>query len=43
MLASFALLFKSERDTTGTEYNIDIDDLIEEWFAVLDFELDIGE
>ena len=43
MPASFALLFNSERAATAAEGNIEIDDLLEEWFAVFDLDLDIGE
>ena len=41
--ASYALLFSSERAATAAEGDIEIDDLLEEWFASLDLDLDIGE
>ena len=43
MPASYALLFSSERAATAAEGDIEIDDLLEEWFASLDLDLDIGE
>ncbi len=43
MPTSFALLFNSERSATAAEGNIEIDDMLEEWFALFDLDLDIGE
>ena len=43
MPASFALLFSSERAANAAEGNIEIDDMLEEWFALFDLDLDIGE
>ena len=43
MPASFALLFGSERAATAAEGNIEIDDLLEQWFSLFDLDLDIGE
>ena len=43
MPASYALLFSSERAATAAEGNIEIDDLLERWFATFDLDLDIGE
>lgn len=43
MPASYALLFSSERAATAAEGDIEIDDLLEQWFAAFDLELDIGE
>ena len=43
MPASYALLFSSERAATAAEGDIEIDDLLEQWFAAFDLELDIEE
>ena len=43
MPASYALLFNSERAATAAEGDIAIDDLLEEWFSLIDLDLGIGE
>ena len=43
MPVSFALLFGSERAATAAEGDIEIDDLLEQWFSLFDLDLDIGE
>ena len=43
MPASYALLFNSERAATAAEGNIEIDDLLEGWFALFALDLGIGE
>ena len=39
MPASYALLFNSERAATAAEGDIAIDDLLEEWFSLIDLDL----
>ncbi len=41
--ASYAVMFSSERAAIAAEGDIEIDDLLEEWFAGFDLDLDIGE
>ena len=43
MPASYALLFTSERAATDAEGKIEIDDLLQEFYAGFDLDLDIGE
>ena len=43
MPASYALLFNSERAATAAEGDIAIDDLLGEWFSLIDLDLGIGE
>ena len=43
MPASYALLFNSERAASAAEGDIAIDDLLEEWFSLIDLDLGIGE
>ena len=43
MPASYALLFNSERAATAAEGDMAIDDLLGEWFSLIDLDLGIGE